>query len=50
MTRTHTFSTRQRRQFLAQTLGLSALAVCFGLLFAFGNARGDDGAERLTER
>lgn len=27
MTRTHTFSTRQRRQFLAKTLGLSALAL-----------------------
>jgi glycine betaine/proline transport system substrate-binding protein len=26
MTRTHTFSTRQRRQFLAQTLGMTALA------------------------
>ena len=34
MSRTHTFSTRQRRQFLAQTLGLSALAVSSPLTFA----------------
>jgi hypothetical protein len=35
---------------MTMTKGLSALAVCFGLLLAFGNARGDDGAERLKTR
>jgi len=35
---------------MTTTKGLSALAVCFGLLLAFGNARGDDEAERLKTR